>query len=284
MRVLLTGLCLLLIASPLVATEGYLLEGAKYFQAGNYDKAIRAYALAVNAKQDSAEAYKWLGLAYYRRGSFGVGYDVEMISAAVDALKRSLAIKSDADVYYHLGLSYLILYDKENADMAYRDLQSVDPDLAEKLAEKMVAYVKPPRLNLTPSTASRSDVTAVVINGNTVLVPVTFSYRGNSVQAMLVLDTGASVTTISERVAARLGVDPKETRALTGVVADGRQVDGRWFVADSLVVGPKNLPQLPTAILPGAGPAGYDGLLGMNFLKKFRYHVDFNRSVIDWNR
>ena len=27
---------------------------------------------------------------------------------------------------------------------------------------------------------------------------------------------------------------------------------------------------------------GYDGLLGMNFLRELRYHVDFNTSTIKW--
>ncbi|HBG05289.1 MAG: hypothetical protein A2075_20760 [Geobacteraceae bacterium GWC2_58_44] len=274
---------LLLFASPLFATEDYLHQGAKHLTAGNYDKAVRSYELAIKKKQDSAEAYKGIGLAYYNWGNYEAAYDVEMISAAVDAFNRSLAIKQDAELYYFLGLSYLALYDKKNAESAHMSLKSLDPFLADKLAKKISAYVKPAKFTYTHSTTPRSDFTSVVIEGNRVLVPVTFSYRGNSVNAMLLLDTGASVTTISEKLAAQLGVDSTDTAAATVTVADGRNVGARWFVTDSLMVGPKNLPQVQTAILTGSGGAGHDGLLGMNFLKNFRYHVDFRRNVIDWN-
>jgi predicted aspartyl protease len=137
-------------------------------------------------------------------------------------------------------------------------------------------------VTVTRSTAPRRDITPVVINGNQVLVPVTLSYRGRSATAMLLLDTGASVTTINEQLAARLGVDPMYTRSGTSTVADGRTVGSRSFVVDSLVVGPRSFPQLQTSILPGSGGVGHDGLLGMDFLKNLRYHVDFSRSVIEW--
>ncbi|MBC8017187.1 MAG: retroviral-like aspartic protease family protein [Verrucomicrobia bacterium] len=150
------------------------------------------------------------------------------------------------------------------------DLQNVPPQLRK-------------RVTVTRSAAPRSDLTPVAIKGNQVFVPVTLSYRGRSVQASLLLDTGASVTTISERLAARLGVDPMDTRPGTATVADGRTIGSRSFVADSLVVGPRSLPQLRTSILPGSGGAEHDGLLGMDFMKNVRYHVNFSRNVIEWS-
>lgn len=134
----------------------------------------------------------------------------------------------------------------------------------------------------TRSATPRSDLTRVVIKGNRVLVPVTLSYRGRSVEASLLLDTGASVTTINERIAHMLRVELSDARPGKATVADGRTVGSYLFLADSLAVGSRSLPRIQASILPGSGGEGYDGLLGMNFLKNFRYHVDFNRSVIEW--
>ena len=272
----------ILLASPLGASDDFLNQGARHLNAGNYQKAIRSYESAIKTKQDGAAAYKGLGLAYYKLGNYEIAYDVEMISAAANAFNQSLVMKYDPEVGYLLGLSYLALDDKENAETAYASLKSRDPALAGKLAEKISAYVKPARFNYTRSAAPRSDATSVLIDGNRVLVPVTLSYRGRAVNSTLMLDTGASVTAISEGVADRLGVEARDTYPALVTVADGRNVGCRWFVADSLAVGPKSTPQLRTAILPGSLP-GVDGLLGMDFLKTVRYHVNFSRSVIEWN-
>ncbi len=135
---------------------------------------------------------------------------------------------------------------------------------------------------VTTSSVPRNNVTPVVIKGNQVLVPVTLSHHGRSVEAMLLLDTGATITTINERLAALLGVAPAEMKQGTVRLADGRSVAAHGFVINGLAVGSKNLANLQASIIPGSGGEGHEGLLGMNFLKNFRYHVDFNRSVIEW--
>lgn len=283
-----TALCVVLLASPLFAAD-YLQQGARLLGAGNLNRAVRAYQQALKHHEDGAAAHKGLGLAYYRMADLGAGYNTEIIASAVREFQESLEARPDPEVYYHLGLCYLILYEKKKAEEVQRTLAPLEPALAEQLAIRIAAYLKPPRLEVGNQAVARSSswgglagATPVAVSGNTVLVPVTLSYRGNSVRVRLILDTGASVTTISERVAAELGVQDGETALMSGVVADGRRVDARWFVADTVGVGPKTASQLRTVILPGSGGAGYDGLLGMDFLRKFRYQLDFERQVIDW--
>lgn len=285
---LITAFCLILLAAPLCAAD-HLQQGARFLEAGNLHRAVRAYELALKNNEESAAAHKGLGLAYYRLGDFQVGYNTEMIASAVREFRASLDLKPDPELYYRLGLCYLILYQKEKAVEVQRALAPLEPALAYQLAEKIAAYVKPPRLEVayqavtgSPESGGPGGATPVVISGNSVLVPVTLSYRGTSVRVRLLLDTGASVTTISEAVAAQLGVQNGDTNPATGVLADGRRVDARWFVVDSVGVGPKTATQLRAAILLRSGGAGYDGLLGMDFLRKFRYQVDFDRQVIDW--
>lgn len=124
--------------------------------------------------------------------------------------------------------------------------------------------------------------TPVIINGNQVIVPVTITFRGRSITARLLLDTGATITTISEAVAAQLGVGAADVQSGNTTVADGRIIGSHIFKADSLAVASHSLPNADTSILPGSGGKGHDGLLGMNYLKNFRYHVNFDRSVIEW--
>jgi len=124
--------------------------------------------------------------------------------------------------------------------------------------------------------------TPVFITGNQVVVPVTITFRGRSVETRLLLDTGAGVTTISETLATQLGINATDLKAGNTTVADGRTIVSYRFKADSLAVANHSLPAADTSILPGSGGKGYEGLLGMNYLKNFRYHVNFDKSVIEW--
>ena len=94
--------------------------------------------------------------------------------------------------------------------------------------------------------------------------------------------TGAMATTITDGVTAQLGVGSADVQSGNSTIADGRLVGSHSFKADSLAVADLCLPNADTSILPGSGGKGYDGLLGRNYLKNFRYHVNFDRSVIKW--
>jgi clan AA aspartic protease (TIGR02281 family) len=125
--------------------------------------------------------------------------------------------------------------------------------------------------------------TAVTIKDNRVFVPVTVSYRNKTVAATMLLDTGASLTTISIDVAKRLGINPESAELGISRVADGRIL--RTFVTtlDYLSVGPKIKSGLQVSIMPSSGPPlPFDGLLGMNFLGDFSYHLDVNNEMINW--
>jgi predicted aspartyl protease len=59
----------------------------------------------------------------------------------------------------------------------------------------------------------------VVIRGNQVLVPTRLSHGGGEIEVMLLLDTGASLTTVSRGVADRLGL--AEEQKMSARVAGG---------------------------------------------------------------
>jgi predicted aspartyl protease len=132
--------------------------------------------------------------------------------------------------------------------------------------------------------AGESTSTAVRLSrGNQALVPVRLSYRNTTVDAWLLLDTGATVTMISSSLADRLGIKPDSTESRLAQVADGRVVKTFRTRVDSLAVGPKLKYNAEVAIMPSDGPAmGFDGLLGMNFLGDYRYHLDVNSQAIEW--
>lgn len=139
-------------------------------------------------------------------------------------------------------------------------------------------YLKKQKVREEGMDASGS-VTRVAIIGNRVLVPVTLAYRGTEVTARFVFDTGASTCTISPALAARLGVNPED--GVRGVAhgVGGGVYEVRQAKLDYLIVGPNRKYGVDATVIESAQA---DGLLGMNFLRELRYHIDFQNSSIKW--
>ena len=125
--------------------------------------------------------------------------------------------------------------------------------------------------------------TKVKIRGNTVLVPVTLAYGGYEVNVHLVLDTGASKTTISTEIAEQLYLDLSRAKKARVQVAGGAVLEARMVKMNSVTVGPHTKRNWDILVVSHKGPAaGHDGLLGMDVLRGLKYRVDFNKQVIVW--
>jgi predicted aspartyl protease len=123
--------------------------------------------------------------------------------------------------------------------------------------------------------------TAIVIQGIQVLVPVALGYAGREVDTMLVLDTGAELTTLYTDLAGRLDIRNARTTSLR--VVGGKVIKARLATLEYVRVGPYLVSEVPAVIVAHEGPSsGHDGLLGMNVLAKLNYTVDFDNGVIRW--
>ena len=114
-----------------------------------------------------------------------------------------------------------------------------------------------------------------------VIVPVTFGYQGRQIKARLLLDTGAAHTVAFETAASRKNI--VDFKPIKGRVAGGGEIKGQGITVEYLQVGPKKQPNVKVFVMKQVGStSGADGLLGMNFLKHFKYYVDLKRKVIVW--
>jgi len=125
--------------------------------------------------------------------------------------------------------------------------------------------------------------TAVEIDGNRVLVPVTIRYAGKTMDAHLLLDTGASIVTLHRNIADKLKI--RNTQKTTMQLAGGQLIAADIARLDDVSVGPNRKKNIFVSIIDQVDRnADYDGLLGMNFLRNLRYEIDFEKSVIRWYR
>ncbi|MBI4422589.1 MAG: clan AA aspartic protease [Elusimicrobia bacterium] len=112
--------------------------------------------------------------------------------------------------------------------------------------------------------------------GSHLIVSVVFNGK---VRAKMLVDTGASVTSLTPVLAER--VEPSSDRDGTAqlTLGDGRKVKARRFQAKSIEVGRTKVEGADVVVLPPPGP-GLDGLLGMSFLEHFSTEVDLRNGKL----
>ena len=124
-------------------------------------------------------------------------------------------------------------------------------------------------------------VTPVLIKNNRAYVRATIGYGILETEVLLVLDTGASVTTLFRPAVERIFM--RGLNRTTGRTASGSVVSVELATVDFIEVGPHRKERMQAGILDVDGQSvDYDGLLGMNFLRGLDFKIDFERGVIVW--
>lgn len=206
----------------------------------------------------------------------------------------------------YIILSIVMIFTSTTAGFAeyykYRDENGVlrfSDSLPEKYADQAKAYpdsvskpqfdvkMKSPRQTPPPGhSQSRQRAgpqykeTKITIQNNRILLPVEIVGTRSSAKVNLIMDTGAQRTFLWRTALPAIGLSKVGRLRAAGIIGSKY---ASYVRAKSINVGPFQLKGAVVTIMdPGRYNTGYDGLLGMDFLSKVKYEIDFQRRVIVW--
>jgi len=108
----------------------YFNIGLNYFKMKKYKEAVEAFTKFVEITPDNADAWHNIGVGYMQLKKFDL---------ALEPLRKCIELRTDyGTAYYNLAICYLNLKDDYSAREVYKELSSIDQNLAQKLKK----YIK----------------------------------------------------------------------------------------------------------------------------------------------
>ncbi len=102
------------------------------------------------------------------------------------------------------------------------------------------------------------------------------------VNAKLLIDTGASFVVLSSAIAKNLNINTEDANPdIKMTLADGREVSARLLKLDTISLGEVKANAVQAAVIYQENTfQGFDGLLGMSFLKLFKFEINLEKSKL----
>ena len=198
-------------------------------------------------------------------------------SPIVSTLKPGEEISPLADMLVGEGARWYLVKARNGIVGWVRQSSTDESRKLEKFFNSLPREPSLPLSSTVPSSgASGPDAITVpvIMNGVSVIVPVVFN---GGLKANLALDTGATITVVSQRIASHLALKALGTSKVGTV---GGVITVPLARLESLKVGEAEVHDLVVSIHDFSTDPRIEGLLGLDFLKRFHVSLDARRRLL----
>lgn len=95
-----------------------------------------------------------------------------------------------------------------------------------------------------------------------------------------IVDTGAAITSITPQVAENLGLDLNHPTGRQEITSVHKTVQVPIVTLDTFQIGGQSVDTLEVTVFPLSANLRVDGLLGVNFLQRFRVTFEFDQTIL----
>lgn len=120
--------------------------------------------------------------------------------------------------------------------------------------------------------------------GRNLSIPVVFRHGDREIEVMMMLDTGATYTTLSDAVLAQLGITPSPSDPVIRLHTANGNRDASMLAVDAVWLGDLMLDGVAIATCDQCSSRETAGLLGLNVASAFNMGIDADRHEVTFTR
>jgi clan AA aspartic protease (TIGR02281 family) len=212
-----------------------------------------------------------------RVGYLHAGEAARALGRAEDAIRLLeeglLRFREDPLLLKSLGFAYYELGDRERARIVLEKVASLNADDA-RMLEPLLA-------RLQPEKPAASDAPAVEIRFDREDGAIRTTARfGERTDAKVIIDTGATISAISEGLADKLRIDRNRAERRVQIMTANGKIEAPVVTLASLDVQGARVTNVDAVVLPLQEDGGCEALVGLNFLEHFALSLDARRGVL----
>jgi predicted aspartyl protease len=233
------------------------------------DTEVQCYKKAIELDPHFAPAYYRLGAIYYRQANYELAD--EQFAKFVEYASEADREAYDIYVYYSLADVERLTKEEEEEETAPHEGGEEAPLETESGSEGETDKTSKDNAGHETGDEVMTIVKFSPLDGH-VLVPVVLN---DSLQATVMVDTGAGITILSKELVRDLGLAEQTTHPIT-LKTIAKDVQGQLVTLDSIQIGGLRKDHFPVAIadLSLVDKGQFHGILGMDFMKNYIIRID----------